>query len=303
MMNTLLLRRNSLYNFLQTVLVLLALTSITALMGWLIAGGNGVVVATAATVFMLIGAPQISSAYILRTVRARPLERHRFPRLHALSAEIARRAGLAAAPKLYVMPSRAMNAFALKSRDEASIVVSDSLLRNLNLREMAGILGHETAHIRNGDLYVMVMADMAARLTIVLSMVGQVLLILALPALLATGIHLSIIPLLVLVLAPAVTVLLQLALSRIREYQADADGVQLAGDVYGLISALRKLDRQQSVFWRQLLPRPWSRSQPSLLQTHPPTPTRIERLLGLQQPHHQSLLYNAGNQGSRPVIF
>ena len=271
-------------NFFQTALILLTLTVIILFLGWMIAGGNGVLVATAATVLMFQSVPKTAPASLLRSVRARPLERHHFPRLHSLSAEIARRAGLGAAPNLYVMPSRVMSAFAVGNRDDASIVVTDSLLRNLNPREMAGILGHETAHIRNNDLYVMAVAAMASRITIVLSMVGQVLLLLFLPALLANSIHLSLAPFLILVLAPVITMLLQLALSRVREYQADLVGVRLAGDSHGLISALRKLEEQQSGSWRQFILTPWQRPHSSLLQTHPPTTSRIERLQTMKQP-------------------
>ena len=129
----------------------------------------------------------------------------------------------------------------------------------------------------------MAMADMASRITVMLSMMGQLLLLLSLPALLASGMRFSLLPLLLLFFAPTVTALLQLALSRTREYQADLDGVRLTGDAAGLASALLKLERHHARLWQRFFLMPWQKTHSSLLLSHPPTEERIRRLQAVAQ--------------------
>ena len=144
------------------------------------------------------------------------------------------------------------------------------------------MLGHEISHIRNNDLWLMGLADLVGRLTRLMTLVGLVLLILAIPLWLggATGLPWLVIPLLV--LAPQLTTLLQLALSRAREYEADLDAAGLTGDPMGLASALAKLERFQRGVWEQILMPGYRLPEPSLLRSHPPTAQRIARLRALQ---------------------
>ena len=164
---------------------------------------------------------------------------------------------------------------------DAALAVTDGLLRALSLRELAGVLAHEISHIRNNDLVVMSLADVIAQLTRIMAMGGMLLLLITLPAWLAEygGFPWRLI--LVLMLAPAFGSLLQLALSRAREYDADLDAAGLTGDPAGLAAALAKMERVQSGFVeRIMLPGPRI-PDPSLLRTHPPIEKRINRLLSL----------------------
>ena len=209
-------------------------------------------------------------------------ERRSYPRCSPCSTGWPRAPASRHRPRLYYIPSRMLNAFAVGERDDAVIALTDGMLRTLSLRELAGVLGHELSHIRNNDLWLMGLADLVGRLTRLMTMVGLILLVLAIPLWLggATGFPWFVIPLLV--LAPQLTTLLQLALSRAREYEADLDAAGLTGDPMGLASALAKLERFQRGVWEQILMPGYRLPEPSLLRSHPPTAQRIARLQALQ---------------------
>jgi len=165
--------------------------------------------------------------------------------------------------------------------EDSAICVTDGLLRLLDARELAAVLAHEVAHIAHRDLWIMGMADAMSRVVSVASWAGQLTLLLNLP-LLAAG--LAVVPwgaVLLLVFSPTVMALLQLALSRSREFDADLGAVRLTGDPEGLAAALVKLERRTGRFWEEiLLPGPRI-PEPSLLRTHPPTRERVARLRAL----------------------
>lgn len=198
---------------------------------------------------------------------------------------LSERAGLRKRPRLFVIPSSTLNAFATGSPDNANIAVTAGLLRTLNLRELAGVLAHEVSHIRNNDLWVMGLADAMSRFTQALSTLAVILASFNIMGMLVGVIFVSWWAILVLYLAPLVSSLLQLGLSRAREYDADLEGALLTGDPQGLISALAKLERYTGRFWEDLMfPVPGRRvPQPSLLRSHPSTEDRIARLRELER--------------------
>lgn len=174
-----------------------------------------------------------------------------------------------------------LNAFAVGRPPDAAIAVTDGLLRALSLREIAGVLAHEISHIRNNDLVVMSLADVIAQLTRIMAIGGMLLLLITVPAWLAAYDGFPWLLISVLMLAPTFGSLLQLALSRAREYDADLDAAGLTGDPVGLAAALAKMERLQGGFVeRIMLPGPRI-PDPSLLRTHPPIEKRISRLLSL----------------------
>jgi heat shock protein HtpX len=200
-----------------------------------------------------------------------------------LLQRLAARAGLAHLPRLYYIRSSLLNAFAVGSRESAAIGITDGLLRTLNQRELAGVLAHELSHIRNNDLWIMSLADLMSRLTSLMSWLGQFLLILNLPVLMMGGVAVPWLLVLTLIFAPTVMALLQLALSRAREYDADLDAASITGDPQGLASALAKLERYQGRYWEEILLPGRRIPEPSLLRTHPPTKERIARLMALYE--------------------
>ena len=270
-----------LHNLTQTLLLLAGMAVLLGALGWVIAGGAGVIWTLAVGLIALSFTPRISPWMVLRLYGARELDPHAARGLYQLLGELAQRAGLGSTPRLFYLPTRVVNAFSVGSREQAAVVVSDGLLRNLPPRELTAVLAHEVSHIGHNDMRVMTLADLVSRLTGLLSLSGQILLLINLPLLLFGMETVSWRAVLLLIAAPSISALLQLALSRSREYEADMGAAELTGDPEGLASALQRLEYvSQGWFERVFLP---GRRvpEPSLLRTHPPTEERVRRLLSL----------------------
>lgn len=279
--------RHALLNAVQTLAIVLGLAGLMGLAGWLLAGPEGLWWAVGFTALLMLFTPRISPRFVLRLYNARPLSRAEAPALHAMAEALARRAGLLRPPQLFYIPSPVLNAFTVGARDAAAMALTDGLLRTLDARELAGVLAHETAHVQHGDLRLMNLADVLARVTAALCMAGQFLLLVNLPLLFFGGTTVSWGLVLLLIAAPALSSLLQLALSRTRELAADAAGVELTGDPLGLATALRKMETTgPGLLLRLLLPGHRS-PHPSLLRTHPAHADRIARLLELARDQAQ----------------
>lgn len=277
-------RRHKLTNLLHSFLLLAGMAVLLSLCGWAIAGEEGVIWAFAAGAISLVTSPRVSPHLVLRMFGARRLSWGEAPRLFEVMRAISGRAGLPHMPDLHYIASPAPNAFTVGRRDRAAIAVTDGLLRALSLRELAGVLAHEVSHIRNNDLWVMGLADTMASLTRFMALFGTVLLILNLPLLLMEREALPWGLVLLLTLAPLAGALLQLALSRTREFDADLDAAHLTGDPEGIASALARIDRLNGdIRLGAILPGP-RHGGPSLLRTHPLTDERIRRLMDLRTP-------------------
>lgn len=279
-------------NRLQTALLVLTLLGIAAVAGSLLLGDGGLWLALAAAGFTLLLEPAAASGLTLRLYGARPLHPDEAPDLWAVLRELAARAGLPAVPVPHYVPSGVVNAFATGSKHHAAIALTDGLLRSLTPRELTGVLGHEIAHIANEDLRVMGLADSISRLTHLLALLGQLAIVLSLPALLLGVTEVNWPALLLLAVAPQLALLAQLGLSRVREFDADRLAAELTGDPHGLASALAKIERV-SRSWRAWLLPGWGNPEPSWLRTHPATAERIERLLELAPPPAMPLFPSA----------
>ncbi len=267
-------------NRLHTWLMVSGSALLMALIAYSVFGTSGIVWAVVLTAFGLWQAGRVSPKMVLRLYKARALTSEEVPQLHQLMRELTRRADLPAVPQLYYVPSQMMNAFAVGKINDSAVAVTDGLIRNLTLRQLVGVLAHEVSHIRNEDLTVMALGDVLSRLTGTLSTIG---LLIGIPAALLTGGGVfPWVTIAALVAAPTIGGLLQLALSRAREYDADLDAAGLTGDPEGLASALQTLEQKQGSMWEKLV-LPGSRSpEPSLLRSHPKTSDRVERLLSLR---------------------
>ena len=261
-------------NRLQTALLVLTLLGIAAVAGSLLLGDGGLWLALAAAGFTLLLEPAAASGLTLRLYGARPLHPDEAPDLWAVLRELAARAGLPAVPVPHYVPSGVVNAFATGSKHHAAIALTDGLLRSLTPRELTGVLGHEIAHIANEDLRVMGLADSISRLTHLLALLGQLAIVLSLPALLLGVTEVNWPALLLLAVAPQLALLAQLGLSRVREFDADRLAAELTGDPHGLASALAKIERV-SRSWRAWLLPGWGNPEPSWLRTHPATAERL----------------------------
>jgi heat shock protein HtpX len=250
-------------------------------LAWVIGGEPMLHGTLLALLILAVLNPAASPRLVMSLYCARQVGSREAPGLYRLLDVLSQRAGLERAPQLYYLPSSVVNAFATGHRDDAVILVSDGLLRRLDWRELAAVLAHELAHIAHGDIRVMAFADLVSRITGVLSLLGQILLLLALPALLLGVAGLPWIPILVLLAAPTLSALAQLALSRSREHEADRRAVELSGDPMALASALVKFEQAGRPYWEQLLMPGRRAPEPSLLRTHPPTAERVRRLMDL----------------------
>jgi heat shock protein HtpX len=274
-------RRHKWRNLAQSVLLLGGLGLLVALCGWILFGPVGLLgILLVAMVGFAFG-PKVSSEMVLRMYKAQPLAARQLPEVFQVLARLSERAGLERMPRLYYVPSAMLNAFAVGRRNDAVIGVTDGLLRTLDLRELTGVLAHEISHIRNNDGRLMSLADLAGRLTRMMSLLGMSLLFLSLPAWLTGSASVPFLLVLLLIFAPHITTLLQLALSRSREFDADLDAAGLTGDPAGLMSALAKLERRQRGIWEQIFLPGRRLPEPSILRSHPPTEQRLARLRSL----------------------
>ncbi|MBM3519330.1 MAG: peptidase M48 Ste24p [Alphaproteobacteria bacterium] len=271
-------RRHDLRNLIHTAILVTGSGLLAAAIAWTVYGPDGLIWAAIAGAVGLWSLGRISPKMVLGLYKARPLEAGELPELQRLVDELAQKAELPAVPRLYYVSSKMLNAFAVGGRADAAIALTDGLLRSMNLRQLAGILGHEISHIRNGDLRVMGLADVLNRITGFMSTMG----LLGIPLMLGSGWQIPLPGILLLIFAPTLGGLLQLALSRAREYDADLDGATLTGDPEGLVQALASLERKQGVAWEGLILLGSRLPEPSLLRSHPKTEDRIHRLLALR---------------------
>lgn len=270
--------RHNARNAFHTFILISGTALLAAAIAWTVYGPDGLIWAA---VFGGIGIwtlGRVSPKMVLTLYKAKSLHRDEAPDLHRLVRELTDRANLPAVPQLYYVPSQMLNAFAVGRAADSAIAVTDGLLRTMSYRQLAGILAHEMSHIRNGDLRVMGLADVLNRITGFMSTAGLI----GIPFMLGTGWNIPLLGILLLIFAPTIGGLLQMALSRAREFDADLDGATLTGDPEGLASALALLERNQKAKWEGLF-LPGSRlPEPSLLRTHPHTEDRIARLLALR---------------------
>lgn len=270
-------------NTLHTWLLLGGSLLLFALCAWVFFGRDGIIYAVIFGGISLFMASRVSPKLVLRMYKAQKVTPSQFPTGHQILAKLSERAGLEQQPELYIVPSNMMNAFAVGRKNDSAIAFTDKLVRALTVRELAGVMAHEVTHIRNQDVRVMAIADMVSRFTSMLSTFGMIALFINLPMILVGGgAAFPWLAILLLMGAPTIGGLLQLALSRTREYDADLGAVMLTGDPDGLASALWKLEKAQQRHWEGMVLPGGRVPNPSILRTHPRTEDRVERLMALK---------------------
>ena len=278
----------------RTLVLFVALTALFMAVGWIVGGFFAGAPVVGSLVFLVLAAAINFASYwwsdriVLWSTRARIVQPHEAPRLHRIVAQLSQRAGLPT-PRIAIIPSDQPNAFAT-GRDPKNAVVAatEGILRILDDAELSGVMAHELAHVKNRDILVMsAAATVAGAITFAArmffwgalfgggnseengggSIVGMILLA---------------------ILAPIAAILVQLAISRSREYMADATGARISGDPLALASALRTLERGA-----QRIPMETGNASQAhmyivnpfragfvagLFSTHPPTEERVRRL-------------------------
>jgi len=276
-------------NYAKTALLLGLLTGLILVSGQLLGGRSGMIVALGLAAVMNFGSYWFSDKIVLRMYRARPVAPNEAPRLHAVVERLVARAGIPK-PALYVLPERAPNAFATgRNPAHAAVAVTNGLLELMDEEEIEGVIAHELAHVKNRDILISSIAATIAGAVAVLGSFARWGAIFGgfggrddrdggVIGLLATAI-----------VAPVAAMIIQMAVSRSREYAADATGAAIAGSPYGLARALEKLGAYSKRVPMNAGPatshlfivNPLSaRSFATLFSTHPPLEERIRRLLG-----------------------
>jgi heat shock protein HtpX len=272
-------------NTFKTAFLLTALTLLLMAIGRAFGGQSGMIWALIIATGTNFIAYFFSDKIALATYRAQPVTREQLPRVYSVVERITQKIGLPM-PKIYVIPTESPNAFATgRNPGHASVAVTHGILGLLNDEELEGVLAHELGHVNNRDILI---SSIAATIAGAITYVARF------------GFFFGGMgdrddrrggagSLLMLILAPIAAVLIQLAVSRSREYQADATGAHFTGNPYALASALAKLDA-----YSRRVPMAATPStahlfiiQPllgmnfgSLFSTHPPVAKRIERLTG-----------------------
>jgi heat shock protein HtpX len=276
-------------NGLKTALLLGLLSGLLLAIGQWLGGANGMVIAFVFAVVMNFGSYWFSDKIVLRMYNAQEVGPD--DRLYKIVERLARQAGLPM-PRVYVIPDPSPNAFATgRNPSHAAVAATQGILQILNDNELEGVLAHELAHVKHRDILTSSIAATIAAAIMMMARMAQFAAIFggygggrdrdrgSNPiALLAT-----------IILAPLAAMLIQMAISRSREYSADAGGAQITGNPYGLADALRKIDAVSKRVPLEANPatahlfiiKPFTSAfLSSLFSSHPPTEDRIRALLG-----------------------
>lgn len=281
-------------NNLKVVIMMVGLMALFLGIGFLIGGRAGMMIAFVIAAGMNLFSYWYSDKLVLKMYRGREVKAADHPRLYRIVSRVATLA-MMPMPRVYIIPSRAPNAFATgRNRDNAAVAVSEGLLELLSEDEIEGVIGHEIAHIEHNDILIgAIVATFAGAIGVLASIArwGAIF----------GGVGSSsnndrggglVTMLIVAIVSPIVAMLIQAAISRQREFKADAEGGRITGKYLSLASALDKLHRAPIRFnldkrpatAHLMIAQPLSgKGLSSLFSTHPPAAERIERLRRLAQ--------------------
>jgi heat shock protein HtpX len=276
------------YNTLKTGVLLVLLAAILMLIGGAVGGRSGLVIALIFALVMNVASYWYSDKIVLSLYGAQEISEAEAPQLYGIIRRLAQRAQIPM-PRIYLLPSQSPNAFATgRNPQHAAVAITEGMLHLLDQRELEGVLAHELAHIRNRDTLTMTVTATIASAVMFLANMAQW-------AAFFGGFSRDeddegggILGLLVAaIVAPLAATLVQMAISRAREYAADAAGARIAGTPYGLADALEKLAYAVQRAPMQATPatahlfivNPLNRrSFATLFSTHPPLEERVQRL-------------------------
>ena len=265
-------------NNVKTVMLLVAISGLLIAVGGLLMGTGGLIMFGGIAVAMNFGSYWFSANLMLRMSHAHEIERRDDPKLFAIVEHVAERAGMPM-PRVYVIDSQQPNAFATgRSPKHAAVAVTSGVRSLLTDRELRAVLGHELAHVRNRDTLT---SAIVATIASAISMIGFMGLWFG------GGRRNGLLALVAVILAPIAAAVIQMAISRAREYQADRDGARFVQDPEALASALARLEAgaeqapmqvAESMAHLYIVNPLRGASMRGLFRTHPPTEERIRRL-------------------------
>jgi heat shock protein HtpX len=280
-------------NTVKTALLLGALTGLLMLVGGLIGGNGGVLIAFIFAVILNFGSYWFSDKIVLKMYKAQEISESSAPDLHASVRNLAMKASLPM-PRVFIIPEETPNAFATgRNENHAVVAVTEGIMRILTKEELEGVIAHELSHIKNKDMLI---SSIAATIAGAISMLATM----AQWAAIFGGGRSSdednggggIIGLIAMaIFAPLAAAVIQMAISRSREYLADAGGASITKNPYGLASALEKLTKASQIIPMNARPstahlfivNPLSgKAFMNLFSTHPPLEERITRLRSMK---------------------
>lgn len=277
-------------NTVRTGILLGALTGLLLLIGGYFGGRQGIVIAFIFAMIMNFGSYWFSDKIVLSMYRAREVSEREAPELYTIVKNLALRADLPM-PRVYIVPGDTPNAFATgRNERHAVVAVTEGILRILNREELEGVLAHELTHIKNKDMLIGSIAATLAGAVMMLASMAKWAAIFGVGGDDDDGG--GIIGLILMaILAPIAAMLIQMGISRSREYMADEGGARISGKPYGLASALEKLSSASKAVPMNASPATahmftvnplTAKSFANLFSTHPPIEKRIERLRGIR---------------------
>ena len=293
-------------NYLRTAILLAAMTGLFLAIGYLIGGQGGMAIAFLIALGMNAFAYWNSDKAVLRMYGAREVGPSDAPQYYGIVKDLVQRAGMPM-PKVYIMENDQPNAFATgRNPENAAVAATTGLLRSLSREEVAGVMAHELAHVRNRDTLIM---TITATIAGAVSMLANFALFFGGNRNNPLGIVGAI---LIMILAPMAAALVQMAISRTREYAADAGGAEICGNPLWLASALETMERGATVIDNEeaeanpatahmfIINPLHGRSMDNLFSTHPNTANRIQRLRAMGGGTNPSQPFNvgAGDSGS-----
>ncbi len=280
-------------NTIKTGLLLGALTGLLMLIGGWFGGQQGVVIAFIFAMVMNFGSYWFSDKIVLRMYKAQAVSENEPPELYAMVKNLALKASMPM-PRVYIIPGDTPNAFATgRNEQHAVVAVTEGILRILGKDELEGVIAHELTHIRNRDILIgSIAATLAGAIVMLASMAQWAAMFGGASRDDDEGGGSNIVGLILMaVLAPIAATLIQMAISRSREYLADAGGAKISGKPYGLAGALEKLSRASQTMPMEANPSTahmfivnplTGRSLMNLFSTHPPIEERITRLRSMR---------------------
>jgi heat shock protein HtpX len=280
-------------NIFKTGLLLAVLTAMLVLIGGAIGGQQGMVIAFVIALAMNFLSYWFSDKMVLAAYGAQPIDEAAAPRLYAIVRRLATRAGIPM-PRVYLVPSETPNAFATgRNPQHAVVAVTEGIMRILDEEELEGVLAHELSHVKNRDVLIStIAATLAGAITYLAHMAQWAAMFGGRSRDDEEGGSNPIAMILLAILAPIAALLVQMAVSRSREFQADATGAQVAGRSWGLAKALEKLQMaNQAMPMADATPatahlfivNPLSgQTLMRLFSTHPPLEERIARLRAMR---------------------
>jgi heat shock protein HtpX len=270
-------------NGLKTALLLGALSGLLLLIGELLGGANGLMMAFVFAALMNLGSYWFSDKIVLRMYRAQEVPPSH--QLYQITERLVRRSNMPM-PKVYVIPDPSPNAFATgRNPSHAAVAATEGIIRTLSEHELEGVIAHELAHVQNRDILI---SSIAATIAAAIMMSARMAMFFGGSRDDREGGSNPIVLLGMMILAPIAAMLIQFAISRSREFAADATGASIAGNPYGLADALRKIDAAAKrvpldanpATAHMFIVKPFTGGGlMSLFSTHPPTEARVRALL------------------------